>query len=209
MHSTGCTLFWVSLLFFGSVCPEKLPMHIMCPCYPVGGQQSLLPFILVLLCPALAICALFILSPMLVLQISTPIWAKRIKFISKSRINTSQRGFYHQVEKSPHLINKCLLSSVKFTKRFEWRLSCTEEALMHWGFAIRKTETEPKFKNVKLLWRTEEFSPVWKHSMEMAACNTFTVSHLEKHSCCNLQGLQSGNAKRSWIIEVLPSSPKR
>lgn len=127
MQSTGCTLFWVSLLFFGSVCPEKLPMHIMCPCYPVGGQQSLLPFILVLLCPALAICALFILSPMLVLQISTPIWAKRIKFISKSRINTSRRGFYHQVEKSPHLIIKCLLSSVKFTKRFEWRLSCTED----------------------------------------------------------------------------------
>lgn len=90
------------------------------------------------------------------------------------------------------------------------------ETLMHWGFVITKSKTELKLKNVKLLWRTEEFSPVWKHSVEMASCfykvapkKIFPCSHLEKHSCCNLKGLQSGNAKRNWIIEVLPSSPKR
>lgn len=95
------------------------------PCWP-GCQQSLLAFVLVLLWPAIPICSLFILSPLVILQISMPIWAKRIKFISKSRKNTSQRRFYHQVGKSPHLIIKCLLSSMQLTKQVQWRLSHTE-----------------------------------------------------------------------------------
>lgn len=121
-------------------------MHLKA-CLP-QRHLSLPPALLRLLCMTMPNCLLFKLYTMLILQISMSMWAKRLKILLDSRINTLLfwRSSYHPwkqgegKKKSYHLL-KCLLGSVQCMNQIQQR----ERAL--WiCHQSGKSETEQKLK---------------------------------------------------------------
>lgn len=125
-------------------------MHLKA-CLP-QCHLSLPPALLRLLCTTMPNCLLFKLYTMLILQISMSMWAKRLKILLDSRINTLLfwRSSYHPwkqgegKKKSYHLL-KCLLGSVQCMNQIQQRESTVNLP------SVWKKWNRTKTENVKLL----------------------------------------------------------